>query len=124
MFPLSRVLLVCAIVAAAARAGLAADTTASVGRRYAEQVKPLLTKYCGDCHFDGVDKGDLSLDKYGSLASVQGERVVWQKVADNVFARTMPPAKKKTQPTDAERKVISDWVKLALDFTDPTAPRD
>src|SRR4051794_35926434 len=55
------VLLVCATTCAFARASFAVDSTASLEHQYVKDVKPLLIQYCGDCHFDGVDKGDLSL---------------------------------------------------------------
>src|SRR5687767_8677273 len=79
-----------------------ADTSADAGRaiqhRFDAEVKPLLTKYCGDCHFDGASKGNLDLEKFATLAAIQAEPVRWQHVADNVTTRAMPPAKRGTQP--------------------------
>ena len=99
-------------------------TTRLIEQRYDNQVKPLLSKYCGDCHFDGADKGEVTLDRFASLASVQNDRVTWQKVADNVLTHSMPPAKRQTQPSDEERKAIVAWVREALEFCDCTGPRD
>jgi hypothetical protein len=119
----------CKSIAALALIALAAsahglETVQSIQRRFDADVKPLLIRYCGDCHFDGVMKGDLDLGKFSTLASVQNARVTWQKVNDNLLAHVMPPGKKKLQPTDAERRAIVAWAKEAMDFCDPTAPRD
>src|SRR5688572_19716499 len=48
-----------------------APTALAIEQRYQEQIKPLLTKYCGDCHLDGMDKGDIDLDPFASLESIQ-----------------------------------------------------
>jgi hypothetical protein len=118
-------LAVCALVAGPASAISAEPLTAkSLEHRYDAEIKPLLTNYCGDCHFDGPDKGDVRLDSFASLASVQDARVTWQKVADNVVTHSMPPAKRKTQPSDDERKRLGAWVREALEFVDFTGPRD
>jgi mono/diheme cytochrome c family protein len=91
--------------------------------RYETQVKPLLTKYCSDCHMDGMDKGDIDLDPFASLESVQTAKQTWQRVADAVQHKAMPP-EKKDQPTDDERKLLTAWVREALEFCDCSGPRD
>jgi hypothetical protein len=105
--------------------GEAPDTSSTtIEQRYAGEIKPLLSKYCGDCHLDGASKGHVDLEPFKSLASVQADRVTWQKVADNLSVHAMPPAKRKTQPSDEERRLIGAWVKEAIDFCDCSGPRD
>lgn len=92
--------------------------------RFETQVKPLLNKYCADCHLDGMDKGDIDLSPFASLESVQKAKQTWQRVADAVRHKAMPPEKKKVQPSDDERKLIETWVKEALAYCDCSGPRD
>jgi hypothetical protein len=91
--------------------------------RYETQVKPLLTKYCSDCHMDGMEKGEIDLDPFGSLESVQTAKQTWQRVADAVQHKAMPPEKKE-QPTEEERKLLTTWVTEALKYCDCSGPRD
>jgi hypothetical protein len=104
-------------------AGRAVSPSDPMQRQYEQQVKPLLVKYCYSCHADGKDKGDLTLDEAKTVLNVQRDRNTWQKVADNTLTGAMPP-KNKTQPTAAERKLVSDWIAGAFEWFDPTAPRD
>ena len=96
----------------------------AVEQQYQTQVKPLLTKYCGDCHFDGADKGEIDLDPFASLESIQTAKQTWMRVSDAVQQKVMPPAKRDEQPTDDERKLIATWLKEALDYCDCSGPRD
>ncbi len=76
---------------------------------YAQDIKPLLKTYCYDCHDDDMEKGDLSLESYESLAAILNDKAVWEKVLNNVTRGEMPPTKK-PQPTDEERKRIAHWI--------------
>jgi hypothetical protein len=42
-----------------------------LGSDYAEKVKPILAKYCLDCHSEKKKKGDLDLERFASLADVR-----------------------------------------------------
>jgi len=80
---------------------------------YDKDVKPLLVKYCYDCHGDGMKKGGLALDKFKDEASAMADRNTWEMVMENVHAHVMPPEKKK-QPTQAERDLITGWIDTAI----------
>ena len=72
-----------------------AQTPASApGKDFARDVLPVFQKYCWDCHGDGADKGDLSLDKYTDEKLVLADRKIWAGVMFHVDQWTMPPAKK------------------------------
>jgi hypothetical protein len=112
-----------ASAAAVAPAAVSAASGDSLQLKFEQQVKPLFQKYCYSCHANGKDKGDLALDKYPTILSIQHDRLTWQKVADNTLAGAMPP-KKKPQPTAEEKKLIGDWIGAAFDWFDPNAPID
>jgi len=89
---------------------------------YAKDVKPLLEEYCYDCHADGTDKGGLSLDKWNDEASLVADRKLWKEVEHQVGAKVMPPAKRKAQPTDAERAIIAEWIDGVVFYVDCSKP--
>ena len=86
-----------------------------------KDVKPVLVKYCWDCHGDGERKGDLNLDAYIDDASVARDRKIWMSLHFNVDNWMMPPAKK-SQPTAAERLMITNYVDRVLNPYDPNKP--
>lgn len=71
----------------------------------ADEAHSLLNKYCSDCHADGANKGQISLDGEISLQT-------WERVIDAVERGEMPP-RKKPQPTVAERAVLISWIEKA-----------
>jgi mono/diheme cytochrome c family protein len=98
-------------------------TTATLEARFNGQVKPLLVKHCYSCHGNGKHKGDLSLDPYTTLVSVQSSREQWGHIAEVMRQKLMPP-EEKPQPTQAEFDALVGWVNDALAYCDCSGPRD
>ncbi|MDX1951986.1 MAG: DUF1592 domain-containing protein [Verrucomicrobiota bacterium] len=76
---------------------------------YEKEIKPLLVKYCYDCHGNGKKKGGLSLDKFTDLASIAQDRKSWEHILKNVKGGEMPPDDEE-QPTQSERDQIIAWI--------------
>ena len=130
LLPLAGLICVCAIAASAPTgAGPAAGKpqpspqTVALESRFAQEVKPLLVQYCFNCHGNGKAKGQVGLDPFTDLVSVQGAAQTWNAVSDVLTHRVMPPEDKK-QPSDAERKLITEWIGEALNHYDFSGPRD
>ena len=81
---------------------------------FQSSVLPVLKTYCFDCHGDGTKKGDFSLDGFQDTASVRGDRKSWEHVLQNIRSAAMPPAKRKSQPTQAERELVVKWIEDEL----------
>jgi mono/diheme cytochrome c family protein len=81
---------------------------AAAGDDYAQHVRPLLKKYCFECHSTKAHKGDLDLERFDSLAAVRKDLKPWQHLIEQLEVGEMPP-KGKPQPTAAERKTILAW---------------
>ena len=79
-------------------------------------VRPLLTKYCLDCHNAEKHKGDLDLTGFQSVASIQAEFKTWQLVLQQVEDEEMPP--KKPLPSGGERAMILTRVREMLESID------
>ena len=94
-------------------AGGAARRRASGQPAYAKQIKPLLSKYCYDCHGHGKHKGDLALDAYPDEASILKDRKRWEMVLKNVRGAVMPP-EKKPQPSPEERELMANWIESEI----------
>jgi hypothetical protein len=83
--------------------------------------RPILAKYCYDCHADGESKGGVGFDQYKSEAELYADRELWWKVLKNVRAGVMPPSKK-AQPSVGEKVQLADWVKRGVFGIDPNHP--
>ncbi|AWM38774.1 Planctomycete cytochrome C [Gemmata obscuriglobus] len=111
------VALVAALVSAFARESQPAGTAGTPAEPkladYAA-VRPLLAKYCLNCHSAKDKKGSLDLERFASADDVRKDAKVWQGVIEQVEAGEMPP-KEKPQPTNAEKKQLLGWVRGFLD---------
>src|SRR3954467_7586098 len=89
-----------------------------------KEVQPLLTKYCYDCHGDGMSKGGVAFDEVKD-AELTAKPELWSKALRNVRAGLMPP-EKKPHPSEAERAVLERWIKydgLGIDSANPDPGR-
>ena len=80
---------------------------------YASDVKPLLVKYCYDCHGNGKRKGELRLDRFPDQAALLADRKTWSAVLDNVLGHVMPP-RDEDQPGAVERETIKRWIEAEV----------
>ena len=75
----------------------------------------LFQKYCFDCHSDGIEKGDLALDKlFKRPRQIPKKKTMWHKTWEVIEKEQMPPANKKKQPTDEEREIMMIAVEQAV----------
>jgi mono/diheme cytochrome c family protein len=114
---IARWLLVC--LAAAGASGRAADVRGAA--EFHDSVRPILERYCFDCHGDGASKGKVAFDQFKSDQAVLDNRELWWKALKNLRAGLMPPAKK-PRPTSQEQEQIAHWIKAAVFGIDPQNP--
>ena len=84
-----------------------------VDDEYADRIRPLVAKYCGECHSGEQPEADLDLTKFKTLADIRKATRAWQKVGEMLDGGQMPP-KDAAQPTDAERAALRGWVRAHL----------
>ncbi|HND56232.1 MAG TPA: DUF1587 domain-containing protein [Pirellulaceae bacterium] len=114
------------LASAAARAAGAFEPQADPGLqlKYAADVRPLLAKYCFECHQGAQAQGGVTLEAYQESQARTKDRPTWQKIARQVQGKIMPPPDE-AQPTDAERAKILAWVQsyaLTPDCSGPVHP--
>ena len=71
-------------------------------------IRPLLMKYCANCHAPG-DSGKLNFLDAMTKDDVAKHRELFASVAEQMNSRAMPP-RTEEQPTEAERKLVVEWL--------------
>jgi hypothetical protein len=74
------------------------------------EFRGFLEAHCLECHDREMKKGDLDLSSFTDEAAVMRDRGVWRSVLEKVESYQMPPPKRKSQPTEAERQEILTWI--------------
>jgi len=111
-------------VAFAAEPKTAVVKAASAPRAsYEKELLPFIKRYCSDCHGDGAQEGDFSLDRYTDLASIQHDRAVWTKLLKLLQLESMPPSTA-DQPTPEERARAVAWLDHQLFYVDCEAEQN
>ncbi len=88
---------------------------------FGRQIRPLLEKYCFDCHSDEGAEADLRLEKFGGVTQIRDARATWLKMLRQLQAASMPPADA-DQPTTDERKVLVAWIDHTINTVDCGGP--
>jgi hypothetical protein len=98
------------VLAVTASRGLAAEAAGSVGFAAAQ---PLLARYCIDCHSGDAAEGEVNLSFTHDAATLGKHAKLLQRVEDMVTSGQMPPPES-DQPTDEERRALSEWLRAFL----------
>jgi len=84
----------------------------AIQKRFQEQIKPLLGKYCLRCHDPDNMKSGIRVDHLdGSLEGRQA--FLWKDIQKQLTDATMPPDDE-LQPAAEERRLLTDWVDDAI----------
>ncbi len=79
----------------------------------AEDVGPLIARYCNACHSGAKPKGGLDLSRRDGAGTNDLSPDVWERIVAQLEARTMPP-EDRPQPTAAEAARIGRWASDGL----------
>lgn len=82
--------------------------------RYEGTIRPLVARYCIDCHATASPEGELDLQRLTTFASVRRNPAAWRHVVSMLQQGEMPPADA-PQPSKDEREVLIAWVTAYLD---------
>jgi hypothetical protein len=96
-----------------------ADETPAAANQaaYAQQIRPVLEKFCVGCHGAINPSGGVSFTAFRDVTSIQRDQTTWRKVLTQLRDRTMPP-KGQPQPSDDQRERLVIWVAHTLRSTD------
>lgn len=76
---------------------------------FQQNVKPVLKKYCVECHGPEKQKGDMRLDNIDPDVVMGRSFDQWEDVREVFNTGEMPP-EKKAQPSGAERDLMTRWM--------------
>lgn len=96
-----------------------ADRLVRVQKQFTNQIRPILEKSCGDCHWGDNDDAGVNLEPFKTMDQLLDSRKLWRKVLTRVTAREMPP--EDSDPlSDQEHKAVTAWVDDLLNSVDCT----
>src|SRR5262249_51691331 len=78
-------------------------------KSYTAEIRPLVVKYCQQCHSTRQAEADLNLASFPTLADIRKHPQVWMKVREMLETGQMPPEEAK-QPGEGERTKLKQWV--------------
>ncbi len=81
----------------------------------------VLREHCFECHGDGVNKGNVTLDEFTNSESLTNNPQLWMAVLKNVRSGLMPPRKKERVPAE-EIQHLANWIKYDAFGIDPQNP--
>lgn len=88
----------------------AEDSTVKV---FETDVKPLLAKYCVDCHGPDAQEGEIRFDRMPTDPVTAENPERWHDVLNQISAGEMPP-QNSDQPSPEDRQIVSDWLQRFL----------
>ncbi len=97
----------------------------SLSKRLSEDVRPLLRRLCFECHEGNSAESSVDLSVFKTLNSVRSNPSQWDQIRGVVRIGAMPPPDADNQPTEEERRKISEWTEQALhafDCSEPNPP--
>ncbi len=86
---------------------------------YRQQVRPLLATYCFGCHGEDAQEADLRLDTLDPDMVHGRDADHWDAALDMTNSAYMPPDGE-PQPSDAERRLIVDWMTSGVELARST----
>lgn len=94
-------------------ATIVVDGTCDEPDRFAAQIRPLLHKYCIECHSDSTTEADIDLSAFAVTEDVRRNTAVWQRVREILASGQMPPRDSK-QPSEEHLRLMNSWVQEVL----------
>ena len=86
----------------------------ALGAEYERDVRPLLKRFCLECHSTEQKEGELDLEQFASFHIVRLNPQAWQMVDQMLGSGEMPPEDSE-QLSAEQRKQLRGWVRGYLD---------
>lgn len=83
---------------------------AEAAKTFKTEVSPFISTYCLRCHTDNKRKGGVTFNNLLKDPNGSALMLLWKRTSTQIATHEMPPAGEEKQPSEMERKVITDWV--------------
>ncbi len=103
----------CSSVALGKEPTAKADAFEALADQYKTTIRPTIRQFCLECHSAEEQEGELDLERFATLTDVRRDEKVWQKVAEMLDHKEMPPKRAK-QPTAEQSTQLRGWVERYL----------
>ncbi len=84
-------------------------SVSATGPTFETDIKPLVAKYCVECHRGKKPKGEVDFGKFATVQDAEAEPDVWESAVELLGNNEMPPEDATKQPTDEEREIVAAW---------------
>ncbi len=101
---------------------LASKLDTALNHEFNIRVRPLLKKYCFECHEGESAEASTDIAMYRQLTQVRESESQWQQIRGLIRIGAMPPPDHEAQPTEQERELVANWVQRALTEVDCNEP--
>ncbi|OYV04256.1 MAG: hypothetical protein CFE26_17885, partial [Verrucomicrobiales bacterium VVV1] len=98
---------------------VAASTSGLCAESFDKDVLPMMEAQCFDCHDSADKKGGLDLTGFSNEGAVMKDREIWRSVYEKIESHQMPPPKRKSLPTEDERRKMMAWIMGVAARPDP-----
>ena len=85
----------------------------SLESAFGQVVKPFLMQHCVRCHDADKLTSGIRVDQLSAALEDRNIRL-WQDIRKQIVDKEMPP-EEETQPTEAERQAVAEWIHQALE---------
>src|SRR5262245_3250219 len=89
------------------------DSFDALADQFQTTTRPVIQQFCLGCHSTEEQEGELDLERFATLTDVRRDTKVWQKVAEMLDHRDMPP-RRAQQPRAEQRDQLRGWVERYL----------
>lgn len=86
----------------------------SQGADFERDIRPLLAKYCVECHSTQKQEGELDLERFTSIGTITKEPTIWLRTLEQLQDNEMPP-KDQPQLSEKDKGVLLAWNREVLD---------
>ncbi len=93
--------------------GVSVRARGADGPAFEKVARPVLEKFCVNCHGERKPKAGVSVAKFKDAASLAKDTDLAQLVADSIADGTMPP-KDKPAPSETDRQAAAEAIESAL----------
>lgn len=83
---------------------------AEAAKSFKNEVSPFMETYCLRCHNDNRPSGDVTFQNLLKNPDGLAFQNLWKRASSQIATHQMPPVGDDKQPSEKERKVVTDWV--------------
>ena len=88
-------------------AGNEPESIKSLGARYAQEVRPLLKRFCLKCHSSQFNEGEPDLERFEVFDDVRRDPSAWEKINVMLGSGEMPPKDSEQLDTGQRKQLLA-----------------